>query len=299
MSDFNSKYTGNQVEALLDIVSQGGSGGGGEGGEVQKTTETEILAMGFTKNLGTITEVKMNGVSKGTEGVVDLGMIPTTAEVAAKYTKPSDGIPASDLAPDVFLQGEKGEKGDQGEQGPQGIQGPKGDQGEKGADGAQGPKGDNGTDGEDGATFTPNVDAEGNLSWTNDKGLSNPPTVNIKGPKGDSGEGGGSSYAGNYPVVRTEQTSLVLSSNTYYIFENIYGGGDALNIEGFSTQDNNVVNEFIFEVTIKEDNLLGGNSASFYLPSSVVWQNNEHPPMTTGKTYIISIVNNLAVYAEF
>ena len=77
MADFNSKYTGAQVEALLDIVSQGGSGGGGEGGEVQKTTEAEITAMGFTKNQGTITEVKMNGVSKGTSGVVDLGDVPT------------------------------------------------------------------------------------------------------------------------------------------------------------------------------------------------------------------------------
>lgn len=77
MADFNSKYTGAQVEALLDIVSQGGSGGGGEGGEVQKTTEAEIAAMGFTKNVGTITEVKMNGVSKGTSGVVDLGDVPT------------------------------------------------------------------------------------------------------------------------------------------------------------------------------------------------------------------------------
>lgn len=33
----------------------------------------------------------------------------------------------------------------------------------------------------DGATFTPSVDADGNLSWTNDKGRTNPDTVNIKG----------------------------------------------------------------------------------------------------------------------
>lgn len=33
----------------------------------------------------------------------------------------------------------------------------------------------------DGATFTPSVDADGNLSWTNDKGRVNPPTKNIKG----------------------------------------------------------------------------------------------------------------------
>lgn len=85
MADFNSKYTGEQVEALLDIVSEGGVGGGE--GEVQKTTEAEITAMGFTKNLGTITEVKMNGVSKGTSGVVDLGNVIT--DVSNKVDKVS------------------------------------------------------------------------------------------------------------------------------------------------------------------------------------------------------------------
>lgn len=33
----------------------------------------------------------------------------------------------------------------------------------------------------DGATFTPSVDADGNLSWKNDRGRENPATVNIKG----------------------------------------------------------------------------------------------------------------------
>jgi len=35
-----------------------------------------------------------------------------------------------------------------------------------------------------GATFTPSVDAEGNISWSNDKGLQNPDTQNIKGSQG-------------------------------------------------------------------------------------------------------------------
>ena len=34
------------------------------------------------------------------------------------------------------------------------------------------------------------MSAAGDLSWTNDGGLSNPATVNIKGPKGDQGEKG-------------------------------------------------------------------------------------------------------------
>ena len=90
MADYNSKYTGQQVEALLDIVSQGGGSGGGEG-EVQKTTETEILAMGFTKNQGTITEVKMNGESKGTSGVVDLGTVITAhQDISGKQDVISD-----------------------------------------------------------------------------------------------------------------------------------------------------------------------------------------------------------------
>ena len=54
----------------------------------------------------------------------------------------------------------------------------------KGADGEQGIQGENG------ATFTPNVDTDGNLSWTNDKELENPTTINIKGAKGDKGEQG-------------------------------------------------------------------------------------------------------------
>lgn len=50
--------------------------------------------------------------------------------------------------------------------------------------------GEPGEPGEDGATFTPSVDADGNLSWTNDKGLDNPETVNIKGKDGKDGEDG-------------------------------------------------------------------------------------------------------------
>jgi hypothetical protein len=41
-----------------------------------------------------------------------------------------------------------------------------------------------------GATFTPSVSDSGVISWTNDKGLTNPPPVNIKGPKGEEGPQG-------------------------------------------------------------------------------------------------------------
>lgn len=44
--------------------------------------------------------------------------------------------------------------------------------------------GGGGGTGENGATFTPTVSTEGVISWTNDKELPNPPSVNIKGPAG-------------------------------------------------------------------------------------------------------------------
>lgn len=50
-----------------------------------------------------------------------------------------------------------------------------------------GADGTNGTNGSNGATFTPSVDASGDISWTNDAGLPNPATVNIKGATGANG----------------------------------------------------------------------------------------------------------------
>lgn len=95
----------------------------------------------------------------------------------------------------------KGQKGDTGDKGEQGLQG------EKGEDGADGQNGINGVDGKDGATFIPNVDEEGNLSWTNNKGLDNPTEVNIKGQKGDNGENGAKGEEGRGITNITKKSS--------------------------------------------------------------------------------------------
>ena len=105
----------------------------GPKGDDAVITESDVEGWGFTRNIGTITEIKMNGVSKGKSGVVDLGTVltahtglvggnlvqydssaqtlkdsgkkisdlATTSQVNAKYTKPSGGIPKTDLASDV------------------------------------------------------------------------------------------------------------------------------------------------------------------------------------------------------
>ena len=61
---------------------------------------------------------------------------------------------------------------------------PQGERGERGLQGLQGEKGDTG------AYFTPAVSAEGLLTWTNNGGLTNPASANIKGAQGPQGETG-------------------------------------------------------------------------------------------------------------
>lgn len=64
-----------------------------------------------------------------------------------------------------------------------------------------GSAGVDGKNGKDGVTFTPHVDAEGNLSWTNDGGLENPAVVNIHGYVGKDGADGKDGYT---PVKGTD-----------------------------------------------------------------------------------------------
>ena len=96
------------------------------------------------------------------------------------------------------------------------IKGPKGDTGAPGKDGAAGTNGNNGTDGENGATFTPTVDADGNLSWSNDKNLPNPSIVNIKGPKGDTAN----IYSYNMELTETIDAHAAFEIPANYIVGN-------------------------------------------------------------------------------
>lgn len=50
-----------------------------------EVTESTVAGWGFTKNTGTITGITMNGASKGTSGVVDLGTVVT--DVSGKVDK--------------------------------------------------------------------------------------------------------------------------------------------------------------------------------------------------------------------
>ena len=137
MEDFNSKYTGEEVEQLLDQVASGNAGGGGGGitvetdpifsgspaaditeekmaewdnkyakpsGGIPQSDLAEEVKGALRKAeqyTGTVTEIKVNGNNIGASGgVVDLGNLGT-------YSKPTTGIPKSDLNSSVQASLEK------------------------------------------------------------------------------------------------------------------------------------------------------------------------------------------------
>ena len=69
-------------------------------------------------------------------------------------------------------------------------------------------KGDTGPQGPVGPYFTPSVDLNGDISWTNNGGLVNPMTRNIKGPQGDIGYYFTPSVAANGDISWTNNGSL-------------------------------------------------------------------------------------------
>lgn len=91
-----------------------------------------------------------------------------------------------------------------------------------------------------------------------------------------------------YDIVDMNAGVATLQPHHYYRWMTIM---DSISIE-LMDEDNNRANEFVFEFTC-------GDGTSLTMPNSIVWANGGMPPLTAGKTYVVSIVNNLAVFAEF
>ena len=249
----------------------------------------------------------------------------TTAQIEAaltkaetSYQKPASGIPAGDLSPDVFLQGPKGDKGDKGDTGATGPAGANGvsvssvkqtttstaDGGSNVVtvtlsngttstftvkNGSKGSTGSNGTNGTNGVTFTPSVDANGNLSWTNNGGLANPATVNIKGPKGDAGSGGSGGGSAAYPIVEhgTGDTTFALTPNTLHR----WGTVTSLSLTLASGTDG-VVNEYMAEF------FSGDTATALALPDNISWASDAAIAIDANYLYQISILDNVAAFIK-
>lgn len=97
-----------------------------------------------------------------------------------------------------------------------------------------------GDTGENGATFTPHLDTNGNLSWSNDKGLANPQTVNIKGKDGYTPQknidyfDGTDGVNGFSPIINVEEVG-----NGHNVIITDIDGDETFHVEnGFSPKIN-------------------------------------------------------------
>lgn len=100
-----------------------------------------------------------------------------------------------------------------------------------------------GEPGKNGTTFYPNVDANGNLNWSNDGGLANPAGVNIRGPQGETGEPGANGmnpyeYAKSMGYTGTEATFYAaLVALPYHNARHLPTGSDPILMETGNIKD--------------------------------------------------------------
>ena len=98
----------------------------------------------------------------------------------------------------------------------------------------QGAKGDTGAAG---TTFTPHLDGNGNLSWTNDGGVDNPETQNIRGAKGDKGETGAAGKSAYAAAVEAGYTGTeatfyaALTAMPYHNARHLPDGADPITVK--------------------------------------------------------------------
>ena len=95
----------------------------------------------------------------------------------------------------------------------------------------------------------------------------------------------------NKQLSTTTSSSMTLSPNVYY--RNTSTSLSTLTITLGSVSNSNILNEYFVEFTTRST----GTTVS--LPSSVKWANGETPTFENGKTYQISIVNNLGTCVKF
>ena len=87
--------------------------------------------------------------------------------------------------------------------------------------------------------------------------------------------------------------NLEIKSNVFYKISSD-SNTVAINITLKNIENRNRYNEYMFQFTCPEY-----NPVSFSLPETVKWFGGNAPTIEASKTYQISIVNNLAVYAAF
>lgn len=244
---YNSKYTGKQVEEILDKANSS-----------TNVTESTVANWGFTKNTGT-------------------------------YSKPSSGIPKSDLASavqtslgkaDTALQSVPSEYVTETELNNKGY-----------ATSSQ--------------LNTGFADAERKFTAINEEMDNKQPKLvsgtNIKTINGQSilgsgdiviegGSGGSSSGSYAYPLVDhgTSDTTFTLTPNTFHVWDEVA----SLDLS-FAEETAGVANEYLFQFTS------GATATTLTLPDELKWANDAAPTIAENMIYQISVLKGLASVLEF
>ena len=252
---------------------------------------------------GTITSIKANGTSVATSGEANIPAASTSvygvtklststnststtlaATASAvrsaynlangKYTKPSGGIPVSDL--DAVTQtaiNNAVTRDTFGELELIQIQGFEGS-----LSGMLYALPSEATGDEDDIILTKN-----HVKTINGQSIYGSGNINVSGGSGGSGNGA-------YAQVNhgTGDTTFTLTPNTFHIWDEV----GSLDLD-LGSETGGVANEYIFQFTS------GSEPTSLSLPEDVKWVGDNTPTINENKIYQISILNNLAVCLEF
>lgn len=92
----------------------------------------------------------------------------------------------------------------------------------------------------------------------------------------------------SYPIVNTTESNILMQPNTYYKCS----ASNNLRLTFDFSGDTAAVREYVIEINCQ-------TSFTLSLAYVVKWANEIVPVIEAGKTIVISVVNNLAVFAEF
>ena len=122
----------------------------------------------------------------------------------------------------------------------------------------QGEKGDTGT------TYTPHVDTNGNLTWTNDGGKENPQTQNIRGPKVDTGAAGAAGKSAYAAAVEAGYTGTeatfyaALTAMPYHNARHLPDGADPITVKAGNIDEGAVGTAKIKNAAVTGDKIAAG-----------------------------------------
>lgn len=253
----NAKFTDTTYSSLA--AKSGGS-------DVSLVTTGEKYTWNSkTSNTGTLTGIKMNGVSKGTSGVVDLGTVLTGGSQTTTSTADggSNVYTFSDNSTITVKNGTKGSKGDIGPQGPQGE------------------KGDTGT----AATIsvgTVTTGAAGTNAAVTNAGTSSAAKLNFTIPRGANGTNGTSAAWFTGTAVTGTSTTAVTVSVTGSKAGDMY-----LNTSTYNVYSATAANSWVYKCNIKGATGSTGSSgaaAGFGTPTATVDANTGTPSVTVTAT---------------